>query len=92
MAAFAYQVRCTHPGCTHPAHYKIAACWSDGVTSELKTYALACRGCVAPALKEGRHRQLGCVLAAGESLERPCVYELKAGVRDNELARVPELE
>jgi hypothetical protein len=92
MPAFAYQIRCTQQGCFRPARYKIAARWSDGVTSELKTYALCCRTCVRQALKESRHRQSECRLAAGESLERPGVYQLQGGKHDNELSRMTELE
>jgi hypothetical protein len=92
MSAFAYQIRCTNRGCSNPAHYKIAARWSDGVTSELKTYALSCTGCIPESLKDSRRRQSGCRLAAGESLDRPGVYKLEAGKRDNELERLLELE
>jgi hypothetical protein len=92
MSAFDYQILCTHRGCSRPAHYKIAARWSDGVTSELKTYALCCRDCVRPALEESRRRQSRCRLAAGESLERPGVYKLEAGKHDNELPRLLALE
>jgi hypothetical protein len=92
MAAFAYKILCTHRGCSQPAEYKIAARWSDGVTSELKAYALSCRECVLEALKQSRERQMACVLATGERLEPPAVYELKAGRCDNELRRLVELE
>ena len=35
-------VRCSAPDCREPATYKIAAPWSDGRFSELKTYGHAC--------------------------------------------------
>jgi hypothetical protein len=35
-------VPCGTPGCQKPATYKIAAPWSDGRFTELKTYGLAC--------------------------------------------------
>ena len=41
-----YPVLCSCPCCGQPAVYKIAARWSDGVTQELKTYALSCEACL----------------------------------------------
>ena len=35
-------VRCSLADCREPASYKIAAPWSDGSFSELKTYGFAC--------------------------------------------------
>jgi hypothetical protein len=43
-------------------------------------------------LQESRRRQAACRLAAGESLGRPGVYKLEAGLRDGELHHVAELE
>ena len=42
-----YRILCTHRDCGQSATFKIAACWSDGVTGELKTYALSCPDCLA---------------------------------------------
>src|SRR4051794_22113251 len=36
------EVRCSKPKCGKPAAYKIAAPWSYGQFSELKSYGLAC--------------------------------------------------
>jgi hypothetical protein len=88
----AYLVRCSRPGCGREALYKIAARWSDGLTQELKTYALTCPACLAGELAKARAKQAACRLAAGETLELPGVYELARGLRDPELARRPELE
>jgi hypothetical protein len=87
-----YPVLCSCPGCGQPAVYKIAARWSDGVTQELKTYALACAGCVAAAFARSREKQAACRLVAGETLEVPGVYELARGKRDQQLARREDLE
>jgi hypothetical protein len=87
-----YPVLCYAPGCGRPAHFKIAARWSDGVTHELKTYSLACPGCLAGLFAEARRKQPRCRLSAGESLESPAIYELTHGARDQELVRREALE
>jgi hypothetical protein len=87
-----YPVICYTSDCSSEAVYKIAARWSDGVTSELKTYALACAGCVSALFREARARKAACRLAAGESLGEPEVFEMSRGRRDRELVRRRELE
>ncbi len=87
-----YPVLCYAPGCGRPAHFKIAARWSDGVTRELKTYSLSCPQCLARLFAEARRKQPLCRLVVGESLDPPAVYELNRGVRDHELMRREDLE
>jgi hypothetical protein len=87
-----YPVCCYRPGCGRLALYKIAACWSDGVTQELKTYALSCADCLAEWFRRSRAKQAACRLAAGETLETPGIYELSRGRRDQQLQRRPDLE
>jgi len=87
-----YHVCCHTPGCGRPAAYKIAARWSDGVTDELKTYALSCEECLAEGFRASRAKQAACRLAPGETLEPPGIYELSRGQRDQQLVRRPELE
>ncbi len=87
-----YPMCCYHPGCLRPAVYKIAARWSDGVTHELKTYALSCEACLADWYRRSRAKQAACRLAPGETLEPPGVYELARGRRDQQLTRRPDLE
>jgi hypothetical protein len=90
MAMPPYPVSCYH--CGSVAAYKIAARWSDGVTRELKTYSLACEQCLAECFQLSRDRQAACRLAAGETLEKPGIFELARGHRDRELVRRTELE
>jgi len=87
-----YPVRCTAPGCDRLAAYKIAARWSDGVTGELKTYALSCADCLAALYEWSLARQKMCRLAPAETLEAPGIYQLVRGQRDRELTRRSEFE
>ena len=87
-----YPVRCTALGCAEAAPYKIAARWSDGVTGELKTYALSCPACLAESFHRSRAKQAACRLAPGETLESPGIYELIRGRRDPQLVRRNDLE
>jgi hypothetical protein len=87
-----YPLRCHRPGCEELAVYKIAARWSDGVTQELKTYALTCPACLAECFQRSRAKQAACRLAPGETLEAPGIYELVRGRRDQQLARRADLE
>ena len=47
-------VRCNVAGCGEPAAYKIAAPWSDGAFTELKTYGHACSEHLGVHLPRGR--------------------------------------
>src|SRR5262245_17223685 len=87
-----YAVICYKRGCEQPATYKIAARWSDGVTQELKTYALSCEGCLADQFAASRRKQAACRLAPGETLEAPGIYLLTRGQRDQQLSRRADLE
>jgi hypothetical protein len=87
-----YPLHCYRSGCEQPAGYKIAARWSDGVTEELKTYALTCAACLAEWYRRSCVKQAACRLAPGETLDRPGIYELVRGNRDRQLRRRNDLE
>ena len=87
-----YHVYCHTRDCKHPAVYKIAVRWSDGVVSELKTYALCCEECLAAWFAKARAKQKACRLAPGETLEPPGIYRHERGQRDQALARLPAVE
>src|SRR5437762_751282 len=87
-----YPIGCTQQGCQRLAVFKIAARWSDGATSELKTYALACTECLPELFRESVQKNSTCRRARGETLDPPAVYRLSAGQRDRQLDRCPELE
>src|SRR4051794_215904 len=87
-----YEVRCTQPGCSQPAVYKIAARWSDGATEELKTYALCCAECLPEVFRTSCDKQVKCRTTRGETLEVPGIYLLTHGQRDRQLERRTDLE
>jgi hypothetical protein len=87
-----YQVACCGPDCKHPAAYKIAARWSDGVVRELKTYGLCCDAHLADGFRRALAKQQACHLTAGETLDPPGIYRLHRGQRDQTLERLTELE
>jgi hypothetical protein len=87
-----YPIFCYTRGCGRLAVYKIAATWTDGVTAELKTYALSCAECLAEWFRSSRAKQASCKLAHGERLDPPGIYHLERGQRDQRLRRLLELE
>src|SRR5438477_12450990 len=87
-----YPILCYTRACGKPAIYKIAARWSDGVTHELKTYALCCADCLADWFGRSRQKQAACRLAKGEKLEPPGIFTLQRGRRDTEIDRLRDLE
>ena len=92
MAMPPYPIYCYTKDCKNVADYKIAARWSDGVVSELKTYGLCCGDCLPGWFRESRAKQQKARRAATESLE-PCgIYKLEHGSRDRQLQRREDLE
>lgn len=87
-----YPLCCTTTDCSRPAAYKIAARWSDGVVGELKTYGLCCAECLPTWFARARAKQRVCRLTPGETLDKPGVYRLSRGQRDQALERLPDLE
>ncbi|QEL17188.1 hypothetical protein [Limnoglobus roseus] len=85
-----YPVLCY--SCPSPAEYKVAAEWSDGLTRELKTYALSCPACLGANFAKAKLKQSQCRLLHGETLEVPGIYTICRGNRDHQLLRKPELE
>jgi hypothetical protein len=87
-----YSLRCYQKGCERLAVYKIAARWSDGITSELKTYGLCCAECLAQWYQLSRQKQAACRTTPGETLEPPGIYRIERGQRDKKLERLTDLE
>jgi hypothetical protein len=87
-----YSIPCQTHGCDQLAQYKIAARWSDGITGELKTYALTCPVCLPEAFRQSVLKQASCRLAPNEILEPPGIYALMRGRRDAQIERLSALE
>jgi hypothetical protein len=92
MAMPPYPIHCIMPGCSQTARFKIASHWSDGITSELKTYYLCCSQCLPACYALAQRKFLACRLAPTETLGQPMVFLLQRGLRDQELERRPDLE
>ncbi len=87
-----YPIHCSTPACTNLAVYKIAARWSDGLTAELKTYALTCPDCLATWFQRSREKQAQCRQAPRETLDPPGIFALQRGQRDQQIERRVDLE
>ena len=85
-------VKCSLPECREPASYKIAAPWSDGTFSELKTYGFACQDHVRDVCREAEVRWLDYEPVAGEAVERLGIFRFAVGRGDRQLERDRELE
>jgi hypothetical protein len=85
-------VPCSHPGCSQPAVYKIAARWSEGRLSELKTYGFACSDHLGPVFRDAEQRCRDYAPAPGETTEEIAIYRFEIGKRDRQLHRLWGLE
>jgi hypothetical protein len=92
MAMPPYAVLCYTKGCGQKAVYKIAAHWNDGITGELKTYALSCTACLPAWYRAAQAKQSACRLAPGEDLQPPGIYHLERGQHDHQLRRAEDVE
>jgi hypothetical protein len=87
-----YLIRCYEKDCPNQAEYKLAAHWSDGITSELKTYGLVCAACLLNWFRRSLTKNAACRRAPNEILEPPGIYRLQRGQRDMQLERLTVLE
>src|SRR5438552_2097820 len=87
-----YPIYCYTKGCKNLAAYKIAATWSDGLQSELKTFGLCCADCLRAWFEKSLAKRAACRLAAGETLETPGIFHLERGRRDKKLQRLVNKE
>ena len=82
-------VPCGVPGCGGQAEYKIAAPWSAGRFSELKTYGLACADHYAQAYRDALRRRKIHPPSREETVGEIGVYRFEKGGADRALERVP---
>jgi hypothetical protein len=87
-----YPLYCYTKKCKNLAQYKIAARWSDGMQSELKTYGLCCEECLGNWYRRALEKQRACALVPGETLDVPGIYRVEHGMRDRQLQRLEDLE
>ncbi len=87
---FHYRPMCSHPDCDQPAVFKVGAVWSDGTSSELKNYGLACEAHRQSQLQRARKNRDGLKLADGETVGPVTLFILEPGRRDTELTQVPD--
>ncbi len=85
-------VGCSEPGCAEPAAYKIAAPWSDGSFSELKTYGHACADHLGSVFRAAEQRRQEYQPGPGETIEEIGLYRYEQGRRDRQLQRLWGLE
>ena len=85
-------VRCSLHGCQERASYKVAAMWSGGSLSELKTYGFACSDHLGPVFRDAERRQMDYEPAPGEAVEEIAIYRFEQGKRDRQLQRLWGLE
>jgi hypothetical protein len=85
-------VCCAVPDCGEPASHKIAAPWSDGRFSELKTYGFACPAHVRDVLREAEVRWLDYEPVKGEVVGVIGIYHFEEGRGDRNLRRDREME
>ena len=83
-------VTCGTPGCGGPAEYKVAANWSAGRFSELKTYGLACESHRAQTYKDALRRRKIHPPSAEESQGEIAVFRFEKGKSDRELEESAE--
>jgi hypothetical protein len=85
-------VLCSEPGCGEPATYKVAAPWSDGQFSELKTYGFACFDHLRDVLRSAETRWLDYEPVAGETVQDIGIYRYEPGKKDRDLERDYDIE
>jgi hypothetical protein len=85
-------VQCGTPGCGADAEFKIAANWSAGRFSELKTYGLACQAHYVQTYRDALRRRKVHPPSAEEIQGEIGVYRYEKGKADKHLEQVPTPE
>ncbi len=85
-------VRCSVAGCEETAAYKIAAPWSDGVFTELKSFGFACADHLGSCFRGAEDRKRHYEPTPGEAVGEIGIYKFEQGKRDKQLQRLSGLE
>jgi hypothetical protein len=86
------EVSCGVPECENAAAYKIAAPWSSGKFTELKSYGLACADHYGLAFRNALQRARKHVYSDEESVGEIGIYYFEKGTPDKQLQRLKNLE
>lgn len=89
---YSRSVTCGVAGCGGPAVYKVAATWSAGRFSELKTYGLACEAHYLQTFRDALRRRKVYPPSAEESQGEMGVFRFETGGVDRSLQQVPNPE
>ena len=90
IETFTYQPTCSVKGCDEPAHFKVAAPWSDGTSRELKNYGQTCDEHREKQLERAYHARKALKLTEGETVGEVGLYEIIPGMRDVDLPRLSD--
>ncbi len=85
-------VQCSFRGCKEPAAYKIAAPWSDGVFTELKSFGLSCPDHLGGVFRDAEARCKEYQPTEAETVGTIGIYKFEQGKRDRQLQRLSGLE
>lgn len=93
MAVYRYDVRCTDDQCKEQeACYKIAAKWTGGGFTELKTFGFANDVCLERVYRAAKKRAARIRTVEGEELGLLQIYRLDRNQHDYDLTPLPELQ
>jgi hypothetical protein len=92
MKARQQAVLCSASNCNELATYKVAAAWSDGQFSELKTYGHCCHAHLREVFQDALERRDDSSVIPGETLDEIGIYRFEPGKRDRHLQRLWGLE
>jgi hypothetical protein len=93
VGQYGFTVCCSDPERKdYPAKYKIAAVWTGGGYTELKTYGFADDECLDRVVAAALKRMSQVSLSEGEQISNLHIYLLDSSRHDLELDRVAELE
>lgn len=93
MKTIDYTIYCSHPKHrSSPAKYKLAAEWTGGGYSELKTYGFADDLCIEEVYRDASARLARFRPSDGESVGELRIYILDPTRHDHELERATDLE
>jgi len=85
-------VGCSVPMCHEPASYKIAAPWSDGSFSELKTFGHSCADHLGKVFRDAQDRLKEYPPSPAETVGVIGIYRYDDDRRDRQLQRLWGLE